>query len=342
MTANRVTRTLARLWSHSRAVKTLAGAVGALPSGVILFVVVLLLFAVLVPEFLSARNLSNILLAASPLAILALGMTLVMLTNGIDLSVGSCISFISVLTAALLGSGQPVLLSLLWVILAAVTIGAVNGLIVAYMGIPAFIVTLGTMGIAAGLALVIGNGQTLYWEKNWFNSVALSYLIGVPLAFWLVLILFAIVLWIVHQTVFGRHVYGIGCNQEALRLCGIHIARTKIGVYCLNGVFVGIAGLLITSRIASGNPNIGVGWEFEAVAAAAIGGVTFAGGRGHPAFAMVSAVTITMLLNGLGLLGIWTSIQYVFVGAILIVGMALNILLEKVSTLRSPAQRARP
>lgn len=339
MTENMVIRILARLQVNSRTLPGLAAALGRVPSGIILFVVVLLLFSAIVPEFLSTRNLANILLATSPLAILALGMALVMLTNGIDLSVGACISFISVLTAALLGSGQPILLSLLAAILAAALVGLINGLIVAWMGIPAFIVTLGTMGITTGLALIIGNGQTLYWEKNWFNGIALSYLLGVPLVFWIVLVLFAAVLWIVHQSVFGRHIYGIGCNEEALRLCGIKIVRSKIAVYALNGGFVGIAGLLITSRIASGNPVIGVGWEFEAVASAAIGGITFMGGRGHPAFAMVSAVTITMLLNGLGLLGIHTSIQYVFVGAILIVGMSLNIVLERLSLLGEPENR---
>jgi len=334
MSGSAAARAPNRLRINPRTLAAAAAHIGRVPSGVILFVVVLVLFSAAVPEFLSARNVTNILLATSPLAILALGMALVMLTNGIDLSVGACISFISVLTAAVLGPGHPIWLSILAAILASALVGALNGMIVALMGIPAFIVTLGTMGIATGLALIIGNGQTLYWEKNWFNGVALSYLLGVPLAFWIVLVLFAAVLWIVHQSVFGRHIYGIGCNEEALRLCGVRIARTKIAVYALNGGFVGIASLLITSRIASGNPNIGVGWEFEAVAAAAIGGVTFMGGRGHPAFAMISAVTITMLLNGLGLLGINTSIQYVSVGAVLIVGMSLNILLERMTLLK--------
>jgi ribose transport system permease protein len=252
-----------------------------------------------------------------------------MLANGIDLSIGTCTSFVSVLTASLLGSGWPIGFSLGLGILAAVLVGLGNGVMIFRLKLPAFIVTLGTMGLTTGLALLIGGGQTLYWDKNWFNNIALNYWLGLPLVFWVFLILFAAVGWILHQTAFGRYIYGIGCNEEALRLCGVKIGRYTIAIYVLNGFCVGIAALMITSRVASGNPIIGVGLEFEAVAAAAIGGISFMGGKGHPAFAVISAITITMLLNGLGLIGFHTSIQYVFVGLILIVGMSMNILIER-------------
>jgi ribose transport system permease protein len=309
--------------------RRLAEILGQIPSGAILFIVVLALFGAVVPEFLSIENLTNILLAGSPLALFTLGMSLVMLANGIDLSIGTCTSFVSVLTASLLGSGWPIGFSLGLGILAAVLVGLGNGVMIFRLKLPAFIVTLGTMGLTTGLALLIGGGQTLYWDKNWFNNIALNYWLGLPLVFWVFLILFAAVGWILHQTAFGRYIYGIGCNEEALRLCGVKIGRYTIAIYVLNGFCVGIAALMITSRVASGNPIIGVGLEFEAVAAAAIGGISFMGGKGHPAFAVISAITITMLLNGLGLIGFHTSIQYVFVGLILIVGMSMNILIER-------------
>jgi ribose transport system permease protein len=296
------------------------------PSGVILFAVVLILFSMAVPEFLSLGNLTNILLAGSPLAVLTLGTSLVMLSNGIDLSVGSCVSFISVLTAYLLGGGWPIPLALCAGTLAAVFVGFLNATMIARLKLPAFIVTLGTMGLTTGLALLIGGGQTLYWEKNWFNRVAMSYLLGLPLFFWIVLVLFATLLVILHQTAFGQYICGIGSNEEALRLAGVNIRACTIAIYLVNGLCVGIAGLMITSRVASGNPIIGVGLEFEAIAAAAIGGVSFLGGTGHPGFAVVSAFTLTMLLNGLGLIGLHTSLQYVSVGIVLIVGMSMNIL----------------
>ena len=300
-----------------------------LPSGVYLFIVVLVTFTLLSPHFLSVRNVTNILLAGSPAAILSLGIALVMLTNSIDLSIGSCMSFISVLTASLLSSGFAILPCILLSILAGVAVGLFNGFFVAKFKLPAFIVTLGTMGITEGIALLLGGGQTIYWEKNWFNRVALSYFLGLPVVFWIVIFIFAIVLWIVHLSRFGRNIYGIGSNEEALRLCGVKINLQKILVFVLHGSFVGIAGVMITSRVASGNPIIGVGLEFEAIAAAAVGGISFVGGKGHPGFAMLSAFTITMLLNGLGLVGMLTSIQYVFVGLILIIGMSMNALLEK-------------
>ncbi len=300
-----------------------------LPSGVYLFVVVLVTFSLSVPYFLSVINMTNILLAGSPAAILALGMALVMLTNNIDLSIGSCVSFISVLTATLLSSGMAIIPCLLLAILAGMAVGLFNGVFVSKLKLPAFIVTLGTMGITAGIALLLGGGQTIYWEKNWFNQVALSYFLGLPVVFWIVLFIFAIVLWIVHLSKFGRYIYGIGSNEEALRLCGVKINLHKILVYVLHGSFVGIAGVMFTSRVASGNPIIGIGREFEAIAAAAVGGISFAGGKGHPGFAMLSAYTITMLLNGLSLAGMLTSIQYVFVGLILIIGMSMNAFLEK-------------
>jgi len=300
-----------------------------LPSGVFLFFIILVTFSLLVPEFLSLRNVTNILLAGSPAAILALGIALVMLTNSIDLSIGSCVSFISVLTATLLGSGYGIVPSLLLGLLAGVAVGLFNGIVVAKFKLPSFIVTLGTMGITGGIALLLGGGQTIYWEKNWFNKVALTYFGGLPVVFWIVILIFGVVLWIVHLSKFGRYIYGIGSNEEALRLCGVKIDLQKILVFVLNGSFVGIAGVLITSRVASGNPIVGVGLEFEAIAAAAVGGVSFVGGKGHPGFAMLSAFTITMLLNGLGLVGMLTSIQYVFVGLILIVGMSMNALLAR-------------
>jgi ribose transport system permease protein len=306
-----------------------AAILGKVPSGVILFILVLILFGAVVPEFLSIQNITNILLAGSPLALFTLGMSLVMLANGIDLSIGTCTSFISVLTASLMGDGWSIPLSLGIGILAAVLVGFGNGVMIFRLKLPAFIVTLGTMGLTTGLALLIGGGQTLYWDKNWFNSIAVNYWLGLPLVFWIVLASFAAVLWILHQTAFGRYIYGIGCNEEALRLCGVKIGRYTIAIYVLNGCCVGIAALMITSRVASGNPIIGVGIEFEAIAAAAIGGISFMGGKGHPAFAVISAITITMLLNGLGLIGFHTSIQYVFVGLILIVGMSMNILIER-------------
>jgi len=302
-----------------------------IPGAVLLFIAIGILFSMTSPKFLSLINLRNILLQSSPLAILSLGMSFVMLTNGIDLSVGSVVSFISVMTSKLLGMGFNIILSIFISILAGSVIGIFNGIIISKVKLPPFIVTLGTMGVSASLALVLCGGETLYWEKNWFNTIALKYFLGIPVTFWIVLLIFSFILWVVHKSSFGIYVYGIGSNEEALRLCGVKVNLYKAIVYLINGCFAGIVGIIITSRIASGNPMVGIGFEFQAIAAAAIGGISFVGGKGHPGFALLSAMTITMLTNGLGLLGFGMAWQYCAIGIILIIGLFINILLGKIA-----------
>jgi ribose/xylose/arabinose/galactoside ABC-type transport system permease subunit len=309
----------------------------AFPSVVPLFLLVMILFACASPDFLSMMNVRNILLHCSPLAILSLGMSLVMLTNGIDLSVGSLVSMVGIVTAILLGGGYGgewgshygVLIPAIVGVLAACCCGLFNGIIISTVKLPAFIVTLGTMAITASLSLVLCGGYTQYWHKNWLNEIALTTLLGLPVSFFIVIIIFAIITFLVHCTSFGAYVYGMGSNEEALRLCGVKVNRYKTIVYILNGFLAGVAGIIVTSRIASGNPIIGIGYEFEAIASAAIGGVSFMGGVGHPGFALLAAVTITMLTNGLGLLGYGAPYQYCGMGAIFIVGMFLNRLLNR-------------
>jgi len=308
------------------------------PSVVPLFFIVLILFACSAPDFLSIMNVRNILQHSSPLAILALGMSLVMLTNGIDLSAGSLVSIVGIVTTILLGGGYGrdwggnygVLFPVIVGVLAACCLGVFNGIIISIIKLPPFIVTLGTMAITASLALVLCGGYTQYWHKNWLNEIALTYLLGIPVSFFIVIILFVIITFLVHCTSFGAYVYGMGSNEEALRLCGVKVNLHKTIVYLLNGFLAGVAGIIVTSRIASGNPIIGVGYEFEAIAAAAIGGISFIGGVGHPGFALLAALTITMLTNGLSLLGFGTPYQYCGMGAIFVVGMSLNRLLDRV------------
>jgi len=307
----------------------------AFPSVVPLFLLVMILFACTSSDFLSIMNIRNILLHSSPLAILSLGMSLVMLTNGIDLSVGSMVSLMGTVTAILLGGGYGsewggnygVLFPIIVGVLAASCFGLFNGIIISTVKLPAFIVTLGTMAITASLSLVLCGGYTQYWHKNWLNEIALTYFLGIPVSFFIVIIIFITITFLVHCTSFGVYVYGMGSNEEALRLCGVKVNMHKTIIYLLNGFLAGVAGIIVTSRIASGNPIIGVGYEFEAIAAAAIGGISFMGGVGHPGFALLAALTITMLTNGLGLLGYGTPYQYCGMGVIFVVGMSLNRLL---------------
>jgi len=306
----------------------------SIPSAIPLFVVILIVFAITAPKFLSSMNLTNILLQSSPLAVIALGMSLVMLTNGIDLSVGSLISLVGIVIAILLGGKVNVIFSIIAGILVGSFFGLFSGIIVSRIKLPPFIATLGTMAITASLALVLCNGESLYWDKNWFNTIALKYFLGIPIAFCIVIVIFILMMLLIHYTPFGVYIYGIGSNEEALRLCGVKVNFYKAAAYLMNGCFAGMAGVMITSRIASGNPTVGTGYEFEAIASAAIGGISFRGGKGHPGFGLLSAVTITMLTNGLGLMGFTTPWQYCGIGIILIIGMVLNRILANFNLAR--------
>ncbi len=299
-----------------------------IPSAIPLFVIVFAVFAAAAPKFLSPMNLQNLLLHSSPLALLATGMALVMLTNGIDLSVGSLLSLVCVVIAGLLAGRVGILAAVAAGIAAGGAFGLGSGLVIAKVKLPPFIVTLGTMAVTASLALVLSGGDTLYWEKNWFNAIATTRFLAIPVPFWVLAVIFAIVMLMLHLSPAGAYVYGLGSNAEGLRLAGVPVDRYRVLVYLLNGLIAGVAGTLLASRIASGNPIAGTGYEFEAIAAAAIGGVSFVGGRGHPAFATLSAITITMLMNGLGLMGFTTPWQYCAIGVILVIGMVLNRVLR--------------
>lgn len=300
-----------------------------IPSVVLLFIAIGVFFSITSPYFLSLMNLKIIMLQCSALAIIAMGMSFVMLTNGIDLSVGSVIALVGVVTAIILKSGLNIVFSIFLGILVGCTVGLFNGFIISKIKLPPFVATLGSMGIVYSLALIICGSYTVHWEKSWFNSIALWHLLGIPVTFWITIFIFGVVLWIVHRSSFGIYIYGIGSNEEALRLCGVRINLYKIRVYIMSGFFAGISGIILASRIASGNPNTGFGYEFNAIAAAAIAGISFFGGKGHPGYSLLAAITVTMLMNGLGLVGYSVYWQYCAVGLILIIGMSLNKLSEK-------------
>lgn len=297
-----------------------------IPGAVPIFIILVIIFSSSAKGFFSLYNFKSILLQGSALSIIALGMSVVMLTNGIDLSVGSTISLVGIIVTITLSNNFNVILSIIIGILIGCTIGFLNGILIAKLKLPPFIVTLGTMGMVGSLALVLSGGQTLYWEKNWFNAIAKKEFFILPVPFLIVIILLFIVMWLFNLQSFGTYISGIGNNEESIRLVGVKINFFKVGAYVMCGAFAAVAGIIITSRIASGNPSIGGGSEFEAIAAAAIGGISFFGGKGHPGFAFFSGFVIIILVNGLSLLGLSTAWQYIGIGILLIIGMSLNML----------------
>lgn len=300
-----------------------------IPNVIYLFVFTLLVFWVFAPRFLSLMNVSNIMIQSCMLILVSLGMTVVMLSNGIDLSVGSIMSLSGVVTGLLLSIGTGSFLSILGGVGVGVCCGAFNGAMIAKVGLPPFIATFGMLGVADGLSLVSAGGETVYWEGALLKWIANGHLLSLPLPAWIVAALFYVMYFVLYKTPFGMNIFALGGNEEALRLAGVNLARNKIGIYVLSGTMASLSGLVLISRISSAHPTGGFGYEFEAIAATVIGGTTFFGGKGGILGTVFGALIIAMMRNGLSLLGYATPWQYCFVGILLAVGVTLNTLLYR-------------
>lgn len=300
-----------------------------IPNAVYLFIMTLVIFSIFSPRFMSVMNLSNIMIQSCMLIIVALGMTAVMLSNGIDLSVGSVMSLSGVVTGFLLGSGTGLVLSILGGTSVGILCGAFNGFMIAKVGLPPFIATFGMLGIADGLSLFSVGGETIYWEGSRFQLIANGHFLYAPAPVWIVAGLFFSMFVILYKTPFGINIFALGGNEEGLRLSGVNIVRNKIGIYILSGIMASFSGLVLASRIASAHPTAGFGYEFEAIAASVIGGTTFFGGRGGIVGTLFGALIIALMRNGLSLMGYTTPWQYCFIGIILAVGVTINTLFAK-------------
>ncbi|MFN2595864.1 MAG: ABC transporter permease [Pyrinomonadaceae bacterium] len=253
------------------------------------------------PQFMTGANLTNVLRQNSMLGLVALGMTFVILTGGIDLSVGSLLAVAGVAAAHFAGRGLPVAL-LAGVVLAGV-LGFVNGVVIARARIQPFIVTLAMMIAARGLALVVTNEQTIRVDRaaQGFTDLGRSEIgmgpVGLPVPV-LILVVAYVVGWLVlNHTRFGRHVYSIGDNGEAARLMGLNVRRVTVGVYTLSGLLAGLAGVMLASRLGAGQPVAGQGWELDAIAAVVVGGTLLTGGKGSAAFTLVGVLLLGVIFN---------------------------------------------
>jgi ribose/xylose/arabinose/galactoside ABC-type transport system permease subunit len=192
-----------------------------------------------------------------------------------------------------------------------------------------FIATFGMMGIFEGISLYSNEGHSVYWSESLFNFIGSGYLLRIPFPVWLAAGIFGLIYLLLYKTPFGVNVYAIGGHEEGLRLSGVNVRHQKICIYMVSGLLASIGGLILASRIASGHPTVGIGYEFEAIASSVIGGTTFFGGQGGIIGTLFGALMITLLRNGLNLLGYTTPYQYCSIGIILAVGITLNILYRK-------------
>jgi ribose transport system permease protein len=287
-------------------------------------------FSLASPNFLQFDNMVGILLATSVNGVLALGVTFVIITGGIDLSVGTVMTLSAVMTGVFITVWHlPLPLGMLAGLMTGGLAGFVSGTVIARMKIPPFIATLGMLNIAKGLALVISGLKPIYFNDTpEFNRLAMGSLVPgleVPNAV-LVLFLAAIVAsLILTRTVLGRYAFALGSNEEATRLSGVNVARWKTAIYTLAGVFSGLGGVLIAARLNSAQPALGLGYELDAIAAAVIGGTSLSGGEGSILGTVIGAFIISTLTNGLRILSVPQEWQTVITGGIVILAVYVDI-----------------
>lgn len=289
-----------------------------------IFVLILIVFAFIAPNFSTEANLMNITRQASVNIVLAAGMTFVILTGGIDLSVGSMLgatAVIALTTSLAPGLGS---MAIPFALLAGLAMGIFNGLLVAYAGLPPFIVTLGTYTALRGAAYLLAGGTTVINSNISFEWIGNSYFGHVP---WMVIIAFAViaVCWfILRRTTLGTHIYAVGGNEQAARLTGIKVAMVLVFVYAASGLLSGLGGVMSASRLYSANGNLGVGYELDAIASVILGGTSFVGGIGTITGTLVGALIIATLNNGMTLMGVSYFWQLVIKGAVIIIAVLID------------------
>jgi len=322
-----VTLARPRAFVRARAVQRLL-AFGAL-------IVMIVVFSIASPNFLQFNNIVGILLATAVNGVLALGVTFVIISGGIDLSIGTVMTLSAVMTGVLITNMDlPIVVGILGGIATGGLAGLVNGILIARFKIPPFIATLGMLNVAKGLALVISGLTPIYFnETPAVNQAAMGSLIGslipglaIPN---IVLVLFGaavVASLVLSKTILGRYTFALGSNEEASRLSGVSVDRWKIAVYTVCGLFAGLAGVLIAARLNSAQPSLGLGYELDAIAAAVIGGTSLSGGEGSILGTVIGAFIISTLTNGLRIMSVPQEWQIVVTGGIVILAVYLDVI----------------
>ncbi|MGI6010012.1 MAG: ABC transporter permease [Ruminococcus sp.] len=295
-------------------------------SAVMVLVVLIIAMAILSPVFLTGTNLINVLNQVIVYAILGAGMSCVIYTGGIDLSVGAILAVAGILCGKMMHANVPMVLAIIGGILVAVVIGAANGFLVSYCKLQPMIATLGVFQIARGVALTITGGRTVTGFSDAFKWIGNGKLFGteIPVAVLFMLIIYIIVYYVMKYRRLGRILYSIGGNQEATRLSGINVRKYKMYSYMINGLMAGIAGIIYTAKLNSAQGIAGEGYELDAIAAAVIGGTSLLGGRGSIWGTLIGAIVMGVIRNGMNLLNISSYIQQIVLGAIIILAVLFD------------------
>jgi inositol transport system permease protein len=302
------------------------------PTGGIFLALILVcaLFSSMTSRFLTPTNISVILNQVSVNAILAFGVTFVIIAGGIDLSLGSLVAVCGVVVALLSQNNEYSLwLAIIGTLIAGIALGALNGIIVVLTKVPPFIVTLGTMTIGRGVALILSKGRPISDLNESLNFLGHGDLLGIPIPILFLVLSYATCHILLTKTIFGRYVKAIGGNEMASYVAGVRVNRIKLYVYMISGLFAALAGILLTARINTGQPNAGLGFELDAIAAVIIGGTSTRGGKGTITGTLLGVLFIGVINNGLDLINVSAYWQQVIMGGIIILAVVLDGLYQK-------------
>jgi ribose transport system permease protein len=290
-------------------------------------IVLLILFGALTlgsSEFLTANNMANLARQVAVFGIIAVGQLLIILTAGIDLSVGSVLGLTGCITAELLVHGTPVGIAIIGGLAAGAAIGVFNGVLVAYGKLPPFIVTLGMLGIARGAVLVLTDASTVQPLPDSFGKIANGDFLGLPNLLWMFAAVVVVTAFVLRRTVFGRYIYAVGSNPESARLAGVPVTKVLVAVYMIGGLLAAVGGILFTSRLNAGIPTAGTGYELNAIAACVIGGASLFGAKGGAYGAAAGALIVGTLNNGGNLLNINSFYLQIIIGALILIAVAFD------------------
>lgn len=289
-------------------------------------------------DFLTLTNLDNLVRQVAVFAILSVGELFVILTGGIDLSVGSILGLSGGVTALLLADGVSIPVTILAGLVIGLAVGLINGLLVSRLKLPPFIATLGMLGVARGLVLLLTNASTIAPLPDAFNVIANGSVLGLPSLFWILIVVALVAAFILGRTIFGRYVYAVGSNAESARLSGVPINAVLLAVYSISGLLAGFAGILTTSRLGAGIPTAGTGYELQAIAGAVIGGASLSGAKGRVIGAVLGALIMGLLANGGNLLAINPFYLQIAIGLLIILAVYFDNLQGRTfNFLRRPA-----
>ena len=293
---------------------------------VLILLLICIVLSILSPSFLKIQNLVNIFRQVSITGVIAIGMVFVIVTGGIDLSVGSITGMVAMVATSMAHPGQfPLIVPILAGLLAGLAAGAVNGIIIAYGDVPPFITTLGMMTSLRGVALLYNNGRPIIDLSDEYTQIGGGMLGGVPYPVIIFIVVIAVGAVFLKFSKFGRHVYAVGGNEQSAKVSGINVKRIKMSVYIIAGFVSALSGIIISSRVMSGSPAAGEGYEMDAITACVIGGASLSGGEGSVISTVIGALIVGVVNNGLDLLKVSSYWQQIVKGIIIIAAVLIDI-----------------